>query len=118
MTLAIRIESASPSARLCLAGSLDYQTTADFVGAVAEVLHRHPAPARLHLDLSGLTFCDSAGLAGLLLVHRRTSQAGVSLHLDHRPQFLDRILDITGTFEHLVTSAPAGEDSPGETGVR
>ena len=35
----------------------------------------------LHLDFSELTFLDSAALSGLLMLHRRTSQAGVALHL-------------------------------------
>ncbi|MEE6177739.1 STAS domain-containing protein [Mycobacterium sp. 050134] len=113
MSLTITAAKTSRSASLRLAGEVDYQSTGSFVDTVDELIGRRPAPADLHLDLSELTFCDPAGLSGLLLAHRRTSQAGVRLHLEHRPQFLDQILDITGTFEHLVTSNAAGE-----TGVR
>jgi len=60
-------------------------------------------PILVHLDFSGLTFLDSAALSGLLLIHRRTSQSGVQLHLDHRPRFLDRVLDVTGLFAHVVS---------------
>ena len=55
----------------------------------------------LHLDFSELTFLDSTALPRLLMLHRRTSQAGVALHLDHRPQFLDRVLQVTGLFERF-----------------
>jgi anti-anti-sigma factor len=81
----------------------------------------------LHLDFSELTFLDSAALSGLLMVHRRTSHAGVALHLDHRPQFLDRVLQVTGLFDHFdlirsdaETSDPSllGQASSGESGAR
>ena len=120
MNLTLDVVATPRSACLRLAGDLDYQTTGDFIGAVDRLLNRPPAPSDVHLDLSELTFCDSAGLSGLLLVHRRTCQAGVRLHLDHRPVSLDRILEITGTFEHLVTSSTpdAAANAPGGSGVR
>ncbi len=128
MTLTLTVAVTNRSACLRLTGVLDYETTGDFVDAVSRLVDQRPALAQLHVDLSELTFCDSAGLSGLLFVHRRTGQAGIALYLDHRPRFLDRILDITGTFEHLVTPSradaadggPARPDrnGPGETGVR
>jgi anti-anti-sigma factor len=119
MNLTLTVATAARTASLCVAGDLDYETTDDLVGTVGRLLTDEPALAHLHLDLSKLSFCDSAGLSGLLLVHRRTCQAGARLHLDHRPQFLDRILDITGVFDHLVNSAHLeDQDSPNETKVR
>jgi anti-anti-sigma factor len=71
----------------------------------------------LHLDFSELTFLDSAALSRLLMLHRRTSQAGVALHLDHRPQFLDRVLQVTGLFEHFdLTRSDAETGDPGLLG--
>ena len=70
-----------------------------------------------HLDFSGLAFLDSAALSGLLLLHRRTTQSGVHLHLDHRPGFLDRVLQVTGLNGHFAPShsdATAGD--PTRTG--
>lgn len=126
MNLSLSVATTARSARLHVAGDLVYETTDNLVDAVGELLSHHPALAHLHLDLSELAFCDSAGLSGLLLVRRRTYQAGVLLHLDHRPRFLERILDITGTFDHLVTTGAAeapgpdrrGQNAPGESGVR
>lgn len=112
MNLSLSITTTSGSARMQVAGDLVYETVDNMVDAVSQLLRQHPARTQLHLDLSALTFCDSAGLSGLLLVHRRSAQAGVRLHLEHRPEFLDRILDVTGTFEHLVTAA----HSDAETG--
>ncbi len=100
------------------AGELDYETTDDFVNAVTRLLGQQPRPPQVRINLAELTFCDSAGLSGLLLMHRRAGEAGVDLHLDPRPGFLDRMLEITGTFEHLVPAARRDENAPGETGVR
>jgi anti-anti-sigma regulatory factor len=44
---------------------------------VASQLVAQPDPmSDLHLDFTELTFLDSAALSGLLLLHRRTSEAG------------------------------------------
>ena len=68
----------------------------------------------LHLDFSELTFLDSAALSGLLTLHGRTSEARVALHLDHRPQFLDRVLQVTGLFDHFdLTRSDAEIGDPG-----
>ncbi|OBH90398.1 STAS domain-containing protein [Mycobacterium sp. E2989] len=123
MNLSLSVATTERSARVHVSGDLVYETVDALVGTTGELLNVQPAPAHLHLDLAELVFCDSAGLSGLLLIHRRSSQAGVRLHLDNRPRFLDRILDVTGTFEHLVSGpdADAGsqnQNAPGETRVR
>ncbi|OBH15920.1 MULTISPECIES: STAS domain-containing protein [unclassified Mycobacterium] len=121
MNLSLDVTVTGRSACVRVSGDLVYETVDAMVDAADRLLSAVPSPAHLHLDLSGLAFCDSAGLSGLLLVHRRSCQAGVQLHLDQRPRFLDRILDLTGTFEHLVT-APRGDagsrNAPGESRVR
>lgn len=106
MNLILTVETSVRSATVRLAGDLDYATTAQLVGAVTDLLAEMPQLGDLHLDFTDLAFCDSAGLSGLLLIHRRSSAAGVQLHLDHRPGHLERIFDITGILEHLTT-APA-----------
>ncbi|WP_156689953.1 STAS domain-containing protein [Mycobacterium sp. Marseille-P9652] len=116
MNVQLTATTSSRSACLRVTGPLDYETTTAFMEAVDRLLNADPGPAHLHLDLAGLTFCDSAGLSGLLLAHRHAQRAGAHLHLDHRPEFLDRILDVTGTFDHLVAPSALGEQ--GETGVR
>ncbi len=105
-----------PSATVRLAGDLDYLTTPSAVAAVRRVVDEHPTLAALHLDCAGLTFCDSAGLAGLLEIHAHVQSGGVRLHLDARPAYLDRLLDITGVLEYLTNSAhddvdPASDDT-------
>ncbi len=77
------------------------------------MLARQNTMRDLHLDFSELTFLDSAALSGLLTLHLRASQAGVALHLDDRPQFLDRVLQVTGLFDHFdLTRSDAETGDP------
>jgi anti-anti-sigma factor len=100
MTYSLTITTAPPSASVRVTGDLDYETTDDFVEAASRLLARNTM-SELHVDFSELTFLDSAALSGLVLLHRRSSEVGVVLYLDHRPPFLDRVLQITGLFDHF-----------------
>ena len=102
MNLTMTVDITNESACLQLVGDLDYVTTAAVVETVSRLLAEQSALRHLRLNCAELTFCDSAGLSGLLQIHRRTSSAGVQLHLDDRPPHLERILQITGTLEHLT----------------
>ncbi|MCP9999480.1 STAS domain-containing protein [Streptomyces sudanensis] len=94
---------------LALAGDLDYDTAEGLTHAVREYLAEHPAPDVLSVDCARLAFCDSTGLAALLMVRRLTAGTGTALHLRDRPALLDRLLEQTGTFDHLVGPDRAGE---------
>jgi anti-anti-sigma factor len=117
MDLSLATTTTAQSATLRVVGDLDYLTIDDLVDTASQLLAQQVGLVNLHLDLSGLTFLDSAALSGLLLIRRRTTQSDVQLHLDHRPPFLDRVLHVTGLFQHFVSSdsdAEAGD----QTGVR
>jgi anti-anti-sigma factor len=127
MTYHLTITTAPRMASVRIAGDLDYQTTDDLVEVASKLLTRHHGLSDLHLDFSETTFLDSAALSGLLLLHRRTTQAGIALHLDHRPPFLDRVLQVTGLFGHFVPADDAadsgdpnlvGQASSGESQAR
>jgi anti-anti-sigma factor len=109
MNLTLTLNGADRSASVRLAGDLDYVTTRQVVEAVSRLLTEQPALRHLHLDCSMLTFCDSAGLSGLLDIHRRVSSAGAQLRLEDLPPHLERLLQITGTLEHLT--APGDGDT-------
>jgi anti-anti-sigma factor len=103
---------------LRLTGELDYDTTPEFLAAVRGILDdcsgidRRPVRS-LHLDCSGLGFCDTMGLFALLTIRRETGAADVRLHLDHRSPALQRLLELTGTLAHLTGAAvvAAGQDA-------
>ncbi|MGW3819705.1 STAS domain-containing protein [Streptomyces sp. NPDC005046] len=85
-----------------LHGFLDYDIADHFLSIATEQLAESPGLRALHVDCAGLGGIDSTGLAMLLMLYRRTSAAQVMLFLDNRPPALERMLDITGTLEHLV----------------
>ncbi|MFE1289851.1 STAS domain-containing protein [Streptomyces sp. NPDC058751] len=102
-----------------VAGDLDHETCDELTRAVDRYLVAPGDPGGrfpdLHVDFAGLGSIDSMGLAALLMIRRRTDAAGVRLHLDQRPRGLDRLLEITGTLEHLTAprDESGGERSPG-----
>lgn len=97
-----------------LVGDLAWGATDELLDAARAHLSSASAPSDIRLDCARLTLCDSLGLAALLAVHRDTTAAGVRLHLEHRPPFLDRLLLLTGTFEHL-TGLPETAGADGDT---
>jgi anti-anti-sigma factor len=102
MNLTCSVDSAHRSATVRIVGALDSSTTAEFVDTASGLLDANQGLRALHVDCTDMAFCDSAGLSGLLMIHRRTSSAGVGLHLDNRPSYFERILDITGILDHLT----------------
>ena len=121
------ITTGPKSASVRITGDLDYEIIDDLVEVVSQLLTRQRGLSDLHLDFGETTFLDSAALSGLLLLHRRATQAGVVLHLDHRPPFLDRVLQVTGLFGHFEPADDAtdagdpnlvGQTSSGDTGAR
>ncbi|MGW8358324.1 STAS domain-containing protein [Streptomyces wedmorensis] len=85
-----------------LAGELAWDSADELLDAARAHLDPATAPAYLRVDCAGLTLCDSTGLSALLALHRLAEAAGVPLRLDRRPPFLDRLLLLTGTYEHLT----------------
>jgi anti-anti-sigma factor len=127
MNFSVTITEAGRSARVRVTGDLDYETADEVVEAATQLLARQVDLIDLHLDFSALTFLDSAALSGLLLLQRRATQSGVQLHLDHRPAFLDRVLQVTGLHDHFAASHSdaaasertlAGQTSSSESSVR
>ncbi|MFB7031626.1 MULTISPECIES: STAS domain-containing protein [unclassified Streptomyces] len=122
--LTITAHSVQPHAlHLAVAGDLDYETATRFTHEVNQALDTHhqrhgPVLRDLHLDFSGLTGIDSSALTALLALRRRTHPAGVTLHLDHQPVRVVRILELTGIADHLTqnarTSHAAGGAAPDE----
>ncbi|MFD7137137.1 STAS domain-containing protein [Streptomyces sp. NPDC059894] len=92
---------------VAIGGELDYDTSGLFLALVTGALDAHArehgaAPRDLRLDCAALTVLDSTGLSALLMLRRRTHPEGIALHLDNRPAHLVRMLDVTGTADHLT----------------
>ncbi|MFE5893905.1 STAS domain-containing protein [Streptomyces sp. NPDC056468] len=93
--------------RIQLDGDLDFYTADLLLNETTALLAARPALRSLHLHCGGLGVVDSMGLSALLMISRRTTAAGVRLHLEDRPENLDRLLHITGTLDHLTAPPTA-----------
>jgi anti-sigma B factor antagonist len=126
--------TAAPSpARTSTAGAFDdmlsLSTTTDRDGVVTvsatgdidaytapllrSVLDGHLQRGRPHLvlDLSGVQFLGSAGLAALVETQKSASARGIHLRLIATTRAVTRVLEVTGLSELFAISA-AGDQSP------
>ncbi|MFI5494262.1 STAS domain-containing protein [Actinoplanes sp. NPDC051859] len=103
--LSITLESAPDEVVFHLAGEIDVLTVAKLSAMVNEVLQE--PPARIELDMAGVTFCDSQGLGTLVVLSRKAQHARAVLSLTNVGDFLMRVLDITGLRSALMISSTA-----------
>ncbi|MFG2486008.1 STAS domain-containing protein [Streptomyces virginiae] len=118
--LRLSCRHADDTFRVELRGDLDHRYADLLVEAVSGALADHGRLRTVRLDCTGLTTVDPSGLSALLMVRRRTDEAGAALHLDGRPPQLERLLELTGTLTHFTarpgTRAP--QAGPGEDPAR
>ncbi|MEH0825935.1 MULTISPECIES: STAS domain-containing protein [unclassified Micromonospora] len=97
-TLTVEVDRlAAGSARVRLAGELDFDTAPELVEAVAEL--RRDGHQELELDFAGVDLCDSSGLSALVVIHRAGTGAIRLFNLN--PQ-IKHLLDRTGLAELLA----------------
>ena len=70
---------------------------------------------QVHIDLSGLDFCGSAGLRALLHASRRLTAAGGQLTLTHPRAILNRIAAICGFTTELGLPPTAASNQASST---
>ena len=105
--LSIAVERATDEIVFHLAGEIDVLTVTKLSAMVNEVLQEAELPARIVLDMAGVTFCDSQGLGTLVVLSRKAQHARAVLSLANVGDFLMRVLDITGLRTALMISSTA-----------
>jgi anti-sigma B factor antagonist len=101
--LSITVQRAPDEVTYSLAGEIDVLTVAQLSALVNEELG--DPPARIVLDMAGVTFCDSQGLGTLVVLSRKAQHARSVLSLANVGDFLLRVLDITGLRSALMITA-------------
>jgi anti-anti-sigma factor len=101
--LSIEVERAPDEVTYHLAGEIDVLTVTKLSTLVNEELA--DPPARIVLDMAGVTFCDSQGLGTLVVLSRKAQHARSVLALANVGDFLLRVLDITGLRSALMISS-------------
>ncbi|GAA2230044.1 STAS domain-containing protein [Streptomyces indiaensis] len=97
-----------PAAVATVTGEIDLHTAPGLRTRALELIdqgHRH-----LILDLSGVGFCDSAGLSALIGIWHGAQGAGGSLALAAVPDRLMRMLTLTGV-DSLLPHYPSIADA-------
>ena len=109
---ALRIELLDDGSgrRVAVHGELTHDTAADLDRRLRDASAASPD---LVLDVSGLVFCDSAGLAALLGVERRARMTGGQVTLRGLHGSLQRFLRMTGAIE-LFRTDPAADGDVGD----
>jgi anti-anti-sigma factor len=90
-----------------VSGEMDYLTKTDFLALFDALVDTRPPS--LVLDLSGVTFCDSAGLGALLAAQRIAKARDTVLALACAPPPLRRILELTGADQVLTLYGTVGD---------
>ncbi len=89
--------------RFC--GELDHAAAAGAMYALTEAAQEY-LPRTCVLDLSGLTFMDSSGVALLLRAKKLLSRSGASLTVQSPPEQARRVLELAGLGAMLVQQEP------------
>jgi anti-sigma B factor antagonist len=113
--LTVHVAGAGAGPLLELTGDLDLHTTPQIHDALSAVT-LEPG-GQLVVDLSGVTFCDSTGITGLLTARNSALEAGAEIALTGLPAHLTQMFHIVGldtVFAVYPTVADAREAWPGQ----
>ena len=80
---------------LRLVGELDHAAAQTVMPGIEDAVEEY-LPRRCVLDLSGVSFMDSSGIAVILKTDRLLRQTGDALALSGVPEQVRRVLDVAG----------------------
>ncbi|MCW3019554.1 MAG: hypothetical protein JWN10_1862 [Solirubrobacterales bacterium] len=105
----LEIEESNGGGRhtLTLGGELDIASVPILHAAIARICEARTV-GRVTLDLSGLIFIDSTGLAEIILTSQLCDRDGFELMLIPGPRAVQRLFELTGLIDALPFSG-AGE---------
>jgi anti-sigma B factor antagonist len=103
---------------LALRGELDTASVPVLHRAISQICESPAETTSVTLDLSGLMFIDSTGLAEIILTALRCEHDGRELTLIRGPRAVQRLFELTGTIDALPfqrdsADAPGADVRPG-----
>jgi anti-anti-sigma factor len=106
--LTTTVRSTDTGTLLELAGELDYHTAPQVREALATITLS--AGQQLIINLSGLTFCDSSGIATFIAARNRALAADAGMALATVPDQVTRVLSIIG-LSQIITAYTTVEEA-------
>jgi anti-sigma B factor antagonist len=100
MSVTLCIRPGDGGTIMAISGEVDVGTEAQLQQSLLRIIRERPA--RLMLDVSGVSFMDCAGLRALLVTRRRAEMRGVFLRLIATSAAVRRIIELTGAQEALA----------------
>ena len=91
----ITVASKDSGLTITLSGEIDHHAARDMMAQLDQAIAER-LPAQLVLDLSGVTFMDSSGIAVLLRSLRQMGHTGGSLRAVNIPAQARKVLDAAG----------------------
>ncbi|MDE6922173.1 MAG: STAS domain-containing protein [Oscillospiraceae bacterium] len=91
----ITVTSRDSALTIALSGEIDHHGAREMMAQLDQAIAER-LPARLVLDLSGVTFMDSSGIAVLLRSRRQLEHTGGELRVTGIPAQARRVLDAAG----------------------
>ena len=98
MDMTYRAENRQLTVRL--AGELDHHAARGLMESIDRCLEQN-LPAKTVLDLGGLTFMDSSGIAVVMRAKRRMEELGGSLTVANIPRQAARVLETAGLGRYI-----------------
>jgi anti-sigma B factor antagonist len=106
-SLTVAVEHRTPWAVVRLSGELDHRSYPDLADHLQSLLAEMALP-RICVDLSGLQFCDSSGLACLVMAWKASRERSGELALLRPSGEVARLLTMLG----LAASVPVMDELP------
>lgn len=104
MEFSIQAVTEGPTTTLRVSGEVDLATADELNRAAAAALQA--GPGALVIDLAGVTFLDSTGLAVLVAVTNQTTASGVRLTIRDPVPRVRNVIRITGLGQFLPLAPP------------
>ena len=102
----MQVHTFERDAIICIAliGELDHHAARQAMDEIARIYDKH-LPPTAELDMGGVSFMDSSGIALILSTLRRAREIGGKLRVSHVPHQAMRVLNAAG-IERLVEIVP------------
>ena len=97
------------TAHLTVTGELTDAARRPLVRVLTDLLLGQPAPARVELDLSAVTFMNSAGMAVLVQLQKLAAPRGIDVALVRPTPAVVRPLQLSGLWHRFPIEAAARE---------